>query len=221
MTGLIKQWSYSTLKTYTQCPLKVKLNKIDKIREPGSNATDRGERIHLEAENYIKLHEAVLPDSLKLYKEQFKKLWKMGDKVVPEQEWAFNEQWQLVKWTDPTAWVRMKIDAHYITGTTMTIIDYKSGKVYDNNRAQLSFYAMAAMTLMPQIKKVVGQLWYLDHGPMQTVEEIFFREELEDMHDAWKWESRALLADVQFAPRPGYYCRFCFYSKDKNGNCEY
>jgi len=217
----IRQWSYSTLKAYKQCPSKVKFSKLDKIREPGSPQMDRGSDIHQLAEDYIRDHQSKLPVELKLYKKEFAKLWKLGTEVRCEEEWAFDTQWRRVEWDSPHAWVRMKIDAFYIHGNTLYLIDYKTGKVYENNRAQLSFYAMAAMKWNPTIDKVIGELWYLDQGPLKTAREVFNRDELPAMHAAWEHEVRPLLSDTIFAPRPGFYCSWCFYAKDKNGNCEY
>lgn len=219
----IKAWSFSLWKTYQQCPRKVKLNKIDGIKEPGSAAMDRGTDIHADAERYVKEPTSPMAESLKLYRKEFLKLRELGDIVKPEEEWAFNQKWEPVPWK--VGWVRLKMDCYYITTVkgkrVMTIIDYKTGKVYEDNKKQLSFYALAGFLRFPDVDSINVELWYLDQGPKHTHKDSYVAKELEDMKAAWVAASTPLLNDTIFAPRPGWYCRFCFYSAAKNGNCEY
>src|SRR3546814_12779240 len=44
--GQIKYWSFSLYNTHKQCPLKAKLNAVDKIKEPGNDAMQRGNDVH-------------------------------------------------------------------------------------------------------------------------------------------------------------------------------
>ena len=235
MTGLLKSWSYSTLKKYQRCPRSVKFAKIDKLPEPGGPALDRGNAIHAEAELFVKEKQARLPESLVLFKKQFFKLIKNGDEVHTEDEWAFREDWSITDWKTKDVWVRLKLDAFYVRVVKgkkiLYIIDYKTGKVYDDHYGQLSFYAMFAM-LRPEfadVDAVVAQLWYLDIGPEATREEMFVREELEDMQAWWLKQSYPMLHDTVFAPRPGWYCQptksgkwpGCAFSKCNGGPCEY
>src|SRR5574340_1337098 len=107
-----------------------------------------------------------------------------------EDEWAFREDWTVTGWSAKDAWVRLKLDAFYVRTSrqgkkVLYIIDYKTGKVYDDHYGQLSFYAMCAM-LRPEfadVDAVVAQLWYIDIGPEATREELFVRAELEDMQE--------------------------------------
>jgi len=235
MNGLLKQWSYSTLKNYKQCPRKVKFSKIDHIKEPGSPAMDRGNAIHKEAELFVKEKQARLPESLIKFKKEFFKLVKNGDEVHTEDEWAFTEGWQVTDWKAADAWVRLKLDAFYVRivrgKKVLTVIDYKTGKVYDDHKGQLSFYAMACM-LRPEfadVDKVECELWYIDIGPEATARDFYERSELADMQSWWVRESFPMLNDTVFAPRPGWYCgpnksgtfKGCFFSKCNNGPCEY
>src|SRR3546814_9340083 len=52
--GQIKYWSFSLYNTHKQCPLKAKLNAVDKIKEPGNDAMQRGNDVHKLCEDYIK-----------------------------------------------------------------------------------------------------------------------------------------------------------------------
>ena len=226
MLKQLKSWSYSTWKTYGTCPRKIKLGKIDGIREPGSAAMDRGNAIHQEAEDFVRFKQPMskLPESCVLYKKEFAKLIKHD--AVPEQEVAFDQNWNEVPYKSNTAWVRAKIDVYYKEvgrkgQVKATVIDYKTGKVYEDNKKQLSFYALLTFLLHPEVDIVNVELWYLDQGPQHTHRDSYERGELEDMKRAWTDAPAQLLHDTIFAPRPGWYCKFCFYSANKNGNCEF
>ena len=67
----ITQWSYSRLKTYEQCPSKVKFRYIDKLSEPSSPQMDRGTRIHKLAEDFVTEKIDIIPDELMLFQTQF------------------------------------------------------------------------------------------------------------------------------------------------------
>lgn len=47
-------WSYSTYAAYKSCPFKVKLTKIDKLKEPSSPPLAGGSVKHKQVENFIK-----------------------------------------------------------------------------------------------------------------------------------------------------------------------
>lgn len=225
-TKRIVRWSYSLWKSYNQCPRKVKLSRIDGIKEPGSPAMDRGNAIHKEAEDFIRerLPISKLPESLKLLKPMFAKLVKKN--ATAEEEVAVDKNWNPVTYGSSEAWVRAKIDVYYKeTGrkgqVKATVIDYKTGKVYPDNVKQLSFYALLTFIFHPDVDVVDVELWYVDQGPESTHKDTYVREEFEDMKAAWTNAPAQLLNDTIFAPRPGWYCKHCFYSKTRNGNCEY
>ena len=53
-------WSYSSLKTFEQCPKKYfHLRVVKDVKDEGSEATIYGQEVHKAAENYIKLGTAV------------------------------------------------------------------------------------------------------------------------------------------------------------------
>lgn len=216
-TKTITSWSYSALKNYKSCPRKVKLSRIDKIKEPGSPAMERGTAIHLLAETFIKEKQKRMPEELLKFEKLIKRLASKG--AVCEEEWAFRKDWTPCGWFDADCWLRAKLDARLEVGTTMEIYDWKTGKTYEDNKAQCSFYAMLTFILYPWIKKVKTTLCYLDSGDEQT--DTYTSDELTDMIAAWEEEARPMLSDTIFAPRPSYLCKYCFYSKAKNNNCEF
>lgn len=217
MKKMVTNWSYSALKTYKQCPRKLKLGRLDGIKEPMSPPLERGVAIHKLAEDFVAEKQLAIPCELAKFKEEFLHLQAVGARA--EEEWAFLRSWEPCGWHDPSVWIRMKVDAFHFDGPRMTIIDYKTGKVYGENKGQCSFYALGAFIMFPEITSIDVHLWYLDSG--DTVSDNYEREEMDDMKAWWEHEARPMLCDTTFAPRPSYMCKWCFFSNRKNGNCEY
>ena len=92
----IKAWSFSRYDTYKQCPFKAKLRYIDKLKEPKSEAMERGSDIHKLCEDYISLPgRRLVPDDLTLFAGLLRKLRAQHKKsisgMVVEDEWAFKK----------------------------------------------------------------------------------------------------------------------------------
>lgn len=234
----ITSWSFSRYSTYRQCPLKLKLNAIDRIKEPGNQAMERGAGIHTLAEKYIRGEIRALPPELKLFKDEFKKLrarYKAEpDGMVVEDNWSFTKDWEETEWNNwALCWVRIKLDcAHHEDEQTMVITDWKTGKFRPEMNAdyveQLELYALAALILHPHIERVLPRLVYLDLGKTypETPDELAFtRADLPKLKKTWAQRTKAMLNDKQFAPKPNDKCRWCFYRSSNKaaggGQCKY
>jgi len=104
---VITAWSYSRYGVYDQCPFKAKLLYIDRFKEPGSPAMDKGIAVHSEIEAYLKSNNPVPQCAIKLHAdlEALK-----AQKPYAELEVCFNKDWLPVDWFAKDAWVRIKID---------------------------------------------------------------------------------------------------------------
>lgn len=187
LSGLVKSWSFSRYSDYTQCPAKFKYKHIDKLKEPGNAAMQRGNDVHLYAEAYVSgkipplgwqdkeprpagttkflgmIAKGFLPDELKNFKEEFLAIREAG--YGSEVSWNFNDKWEPLFQTgwSPAIWLIIKCDTHKIRGTHATFIDYKTGKKYpDKHDKTLDLYALATMLRHPEVETVLAALWYLD-----------------------------------------------------------
>lgn len=216
-------WSHSRWKDYTLCPLKAKLKHLEKIPEPSSPAAARGSDIHKKAELFVAEKQAELPEELALFKKEFAVLTKQR-KVQTEEQWAFDQNWKEVDWFSRDARCRMVIDAYYFTDMAggkrrMTIVDYKTGKVREENKTQLSLYALGAFEKFG-VDEVICEFWYLDAG--ERVKERFRPIEVPIIKEVWADRATPMLMDTTFAPRPNYLCKnWCPYAKHKSGHCQY
>jgi hypothetical protein len=237
--------SYSRYSTYTECPLKCKLQNIDKIQDTApAPAMDRGTGIHAMGQAFVsatipkadkrdgdrlkpfaadiaKAAKGVMPTALHNFKSEFTKLRKL--KAITEQEWAFDVNWRPTSWFamhGPTAaFLRVKVDVHYEEkkGGILPIIDLKTGKVYpEKGKEQLELYGIAGLLMYPAVKLVQAKLWYLDHGVQ--ADHNFPRESLDALKKLWLGRFAPMLNDRKFPARPGDACRWCFYRASNTKN---
>ena len=99
-------------------------------------------------------------------------------------------------------------------------MDYKTGKVRaEQVEEQLSLYALVALLLYEDLKEVVVQAWFLDHD--QELVRHFKRKHIPKLKEYWEREVVRYFKDRDFVPNPGYYCRWCDFSKAKGGPCKF
>lgn len=240
----ITSWSFSRYSTYRQCPLKAKLQYIDKIKEPPNPANPamaRGVEIHDKAEAYIK-GKGRLPAELKAFKDEFMRLRKQYKKsisgMVVEDTWAFTSKWEETQWNDWIGcWVRIKLDcAHHADEQTLIISDWKTGKFRPEKNEeyveQLELYALAALILHDHIEVVKPRLVYLDaeiiypeEGSKDEELLTFTRKDIPELKKKWEKRVKPMLKDKSFAPRPNNLCHWCFFRKSNKANgggqCKY
>ena len=216
-------WSFSRWSDYQQCPLKAKLKHIDKIKEPGSPAMDRGTAIHKLAEDFTLQTIKKLPEELKAFKDEFMHLKKQG--AIVEENWGFTRAWEPCAWDDwNNCWLRVKLDACYLDADDyLVVIDHKTGKVNEDHLVQLSLYALVGMIMFPDCKGVKSRLWYLDQG-IEVGEGAgdYERKQLPALQKEWEKNVKAMFSDTKFAPRAGGKCRWCYFSSSnpaQTGKC--
>jgi len=240
---ILKAWSFSRYGDYKLCPLKAKLKHIDRIKEPGSVAMDRGARIHKVAELYIKgASYARVPLELKMFAEELR--WmrrqykKLQSGIVVEETWAFRVDWTETRWDDwAGCWLRVKLDvAHHEDAETIIVTDWKTGRFrpeYNlvDYEEQMELYALGALLLYDHAMVVKPRLVYLDEGiiyPDRTATPdalVFTRDDMPKLKKAWEKRTKAMLSDTRFAPRPNDKCRWCHYrnanKENGGGQCKF
>jgi CRISPR/Cas system-associated exonuclease Cas4 (RecB family) len=215
----ITAWSFSRYKAYEACPFKAKLAFINKMKEPPNTAMDRGIRIHSLAEAFVNAKEGTpCPPELELFEEDFLEARKMHP--VVECEWAFTNIWEPTSWFGKDAWCRVKTDLTYTSGNELIVVDHKTGKRNEDHKEQLSLYALAGFIINHDIDVVRGALWYLDQGA-PIVDQVYTRNQMGELADAWEEKTRPMLNDTIFAPKPGNACRWCHWKKSNGGPCKF
>lgn len=247
----ITSWSFSRYATYEECPAKARYKFIDRRKEPGSKAMDRGGDVHLLAEHAVKgtvpalgdfksLGEAEATEAIRALKarkppahlsnfaEEFAAVRKTRG-AAAELELAFTREWDPCDWRDwNRAWLRVKIDLLIPPAApdyVVRVVDHKTGRVKSGGYGeQLELYAIGGMLRYPQAKTADTRLWYLDAGvivPEEDKEATFQRRQLPKLIKVWEARVAPMLSDTVFAPRPGPYCRYCHFRKSNGGPCPY
>jgi len=195
-------WSLSTLNLYEQCAFKYKCIKIDKIEEPPSYFLTKGITAHSMAEEYLKGNIDGVPAVLRKFSKEFMNLKKHG--AIPEEALTFNDKWEFIPdgWFHEDAWLRMKLDARIDN----YVIDFKTGKHYEEHVNQARLYANAHMVRTDE-KEVHIEFWYLASGEVHDY--TFTRDTLEEDVALWNEKAAKIHNDTEFKPTKNQYCKYC------------
>ena len=222
----IEAWSASRLNDYEKCPQLAFYKHVQKLKEPGSAVMDRGGDIHKMGADFasgktlldLTRPRACIPKELERFKQEFLALRRVKPKV--EQQAAFTREWKPTGWFDTNAWVRVILDAQYYDPKVRTahVIDYKTGKIYEDHKDVAKLYALAAFILYPEAVAVRTNYWYLDLGVEHPTD--FARADVPALKKYWEKRTKPMLADTRFNPNPGRHCSWCFFSHTKDGPCK-
>lgn len=234
MSNGVTAWSYSRYADYKQCPLRFKLKHIDRMKEPGSPAMQRGSDIHKEGENYLVAAKKprVVPKSYQHFAEEMAQLRSLNPLV--EQQWGFTRDWSPTGWFGNDTWLRIVCDVVVLyDDNTVDLIDFKTGRKYDTNEEQVELFSCAPFIKWPEVTQVRTRLWYLDADKDNEVIRDFARapgvvgedgevlKDYETIRKGWEKKVVPMFKDKRFAPTPNAKCRWCAFSKDKGGPCQY
>lgn len=214
---VITSWSYSRFGTYEQCPFKAKLLYIEKLKEPSSQALEKGTAVHAELERFLKLADERLPQSALKLEEHAVAI--KARKPYVELEVCFNKDWQPVDWFAKDAWVRIKIDFLIKEDNYCLIGDWKTGRVRDSYEPQLELYALTGLLMFPNVDTIDTALYFVDAG-MVIEGQQYKREDLELLKARWTDRVSKMLTDTEFAPTPNQYCKWCSFRKSAGGICQ-
>jgi RecB family exonuclease len=229
-TPRIRSWSYNRLLDFERCKLRAKLKYLDRIPElprplpegKKEQPNDRGTRIHLVAEQYVRGASELIPE-LDGFAEEFAKLrllFTLGEAEL-EGDWGFNDIWEPCSWQ--RAWLRAKLDAIVtLPDAHMVVIDYKTGKRAGNeikHNEQMLLYALATVHRYPAVQKVTVELWYLDED--QLVRSDYDRHSVMRHFERFNKRAVAMTSCTEFPARPNMFtCRFCTYGPKGSGDCK-
>lgn len=218
MTTFTQPWGYSKLDVYRSCPQKFKYQFIDKIPSPGSAAMERGSKMHENIEHYLNGWATTLIPEVEKWQEAFDAL-KQRD-FRGEQAIGIDAAWnRLPDWFDKKTWLRVKMDAYYRVDTTMTVIDFKSGKYRVPSTDQIELYAIAGLSIFPDIQTVSAEFWFLDTDDVYA--RVYKAADLVTLRKKYETAAAPLYTETVWTPVPSNECRWCAYSKTKGGKCKY
>lgn len=158
-------WSYSSLKTFQQCPKKYYHLKVAKdIKDDGSEATVYGQEIHKAAEDFIK-DGTPIPEKFAFVRPVVEALNRIeGEKHTEIQLGVANNSGKLAPcgFFDKGVWYRGIADLLIINGEEGFLVDYKSSKnAKYADLKQLDLLAAAVFLHYPQVTKLKSALLFV------------------------------------------------------------
>jgi len=224
MVDKLKAWSYSRYNKYQNCPAKIYYEVYEKRRPPKSDAMQRGIDIHKEGEDFLGGKLLQVPDSFRLLEDDLK--W-LRDEVgaVPEENWAYNNQWEPTDWFDwDNAWCRVKVDAYgMVDDGCMLVVDHKTGAIRDGYEEQLELYALGAFKMFDGLDSVIVENWYVDHGQKRGGKDegaVYTASDESELQEKWEDRVKPMMNDTRFNATPNPLCKFCDFSYHKGGPCK-
>lgn len=223
--GPLKNWSFSGLKTYEQCPFRRSLQKIGGHKEPSGPAAERGSKIHDGIEKFIKGEIDSLP-KLKPLVTKFitaQRTAYINGKIHLEENWCIDKEWNTVDFAD--RWGIFIIDYYIIESlTSAKIIDWKSGKSFGNemkHAEQLLFYTCSAFARYPKLEYVTVAACYVDEDKF-GLERGFTRAQIKPLRDMLTKRALIMTTAQNFPPSPSKSnCKWCKFKEMKDANDKY
>jgi hypothetical protein len=159
-------WSYSSIKTFDQCPKKYYHLKVAKdVKDFGNAATLYGGEVHKVAEYFI-AKDTPVPAKFKQLIPTLNKLKKIPGEKYCELRLAVafdGAQYAPTKFFAPDVWWRGVADLVVVDGELAYSVDYKTGKnVKYADLRQLDLVAAALFTYFPEVNKIKSALVYVD-----------------------------------------------------------
>lgn len=205
-------WSFSSLKTFEQCPRKFEAEKVTKeVPYTQSEAALYGEQLHKAAEEYVRDGPEIDP-RFKFIKPYLDRLIAIpGEKLCELKMGIKKQDGRLVAcdFFDRDVWFRGVADLVILNGDVAYITDYKTSK---NSRyadmRQLKLMAAAVFLRYPQIKKIKMSLIFIVCRDFvkDTVEREFGLDIFADLAELLTALNTAYETNV-WNPKPNGLCR--------------
>jgi CRISPR/Cas system-associated exonuclease Cas4 (RecB family) len=207
-------WSYSSLKTFEQCPKKYyHLRVVKDVKDEGSEATQYGQELHKAAEDYLKDNTPIPPkfayiqqvvDAIKEIPGEKHCELKLGVKRT-------DTGYEPCGFFDKDVWWRGIGDVVVVQDDVAFSLDYKTSKnAKYADMKQLDILAAALFTHFPQIKKVKSALAFV------VSNEFIHKEHFADMRDSYFATFEPELDRLATAEESGVWntntgplCKFC------------
>lgn len=210
-----KPLSYSSLKTFYDCPYKFKAQYIDGNWAPRKQATDRGTELHNLLEQFFK--GSPYPSSVKELKPWQRFMEALSVKPnEAEGEAAVDGAWNRVPYKSKEAVYRGKWDLKVDEQEgILDIFDWKSGKIYDDHADQgLTYCAMN-----PGYTTYRTHFVYLDQ-PTVVISNTYDADFIESERKELSEKIELIRSTTIFLPNPGRpRCNWCHLSWRKGGEC--
>lgn len=207
----IPAWSFSSMKTFDQCPKKFYHLKVVKDYQEEQNAEHLlyGKRFHEAAELYIR-DGTALPAEFHFAKSALDTLNQFPGRKLCEYEMGLTENLEPCGFKDPNVWWRGIADLIVLEPDgTARVLDYKTGKSAKYaDKGQLELMALAIFKHFPEVKRVKAGLLFVIAKAFPKVN--FHRDDEPKLWEKWLGEYAKMKSAYKYDvwnPRPSGLCR--------------
>jgi hypothetical protein len=155
-------WSYSSLKTFQQCPKKYYHTRVAKdFKDEDSTATIYGKEVHKAAEDFIR-DGTPIPAKFKFVEPTLVALKNIEGEKYCEIQLGLTEDLEPCGFFDDNVWWRGIADLLIINGEEAFLVDYKTSKnaKYADTK-QLDLLAAATFAHYPEVKRIKSALIFV------------------------------------------------------------
>jgi len=207
-------WSYSSIKTFEQCPKKYYHLKVLKdIKDSGSQATIYGQEVHQAAEDYVK-DGTPIPEKFAYIRKVVERIAKQkGDKYTEHKMGLKKTEdgYETCKFLGKDVWWRGIADVVIINSNTAYSIDYKTSKNarYADTK-QLDLVAGGLFVEFPEVDTIKSALLFVVSGDL--IRKNHYREHMSKYINTFEPTLDRLDTAEQTAvwnAVSGPLCRFC------------
>lgn len=216
----MRPWSYSRLTTWEECPRRYQYNYVMKVegkKEPHI-AASRGTEIHAKGEAYLK-------GELQLYPPEFQKvsghtMYLKSRGAQPEVKLGVREDWSPCEFDDPDTYLRVIIDILLLDEGVLDVQDWKTGRIYDHHVNQLELYVAVAAAHHPEVTEYRSRAVYIDQGVIAKPV-VTKPDRVKPIRMMIDGRIKNAEEDKIYPTRAGSHCRWCDYSKQHGGPCQF
>lgn len=208
-----KPVSPSGLKLFKQCRRRWHNTYVLGNREPAGRAAERGTRLHELLENFFRGAPYPASDKTLAPWRRFMEALTIHN-PTPEADLAVDKDWKPVAFDDESAFFRGKADLTIVAGGALRILDWKSGRVYDEHEQQADAYVAMA----PQHTAASAEFVYLD-APLTVKSWTYTPDRRDDIIASIITDVTTVRECEDFYPSPGKGCDWCLLSWRKGGDC--
>lgn len=207
-------WSYSSIKTFEQCPKKYyHLRVLKDVKDEGSSATLYGNELHKAAEEYLR-NATPLPSKFEFIRDVVDSIREIPGEKYCELKLGVRKTetgYEPCKFFAQDVWWRGIGDVVIVQGDIAFSLDYKTSKnAKYADLKQLDVLAAALFTHFPEVKKIKSALAFV------VSNEFIHKEHFAEMRDSYFTSFDPALDRLAAAQETGVWnantgplCRFC------------
>lgn len=207
-------WSYSSIKTFEQCPKKYFHLKVAKdVKDDPGEAADYGTAVHLAAEEFVRDGKPI-PEKFAYVRPIVERLAALPGEKHAELKLGLTKTkagFAPCDFFDKNVWWRGIADLLIIDGHRAWCVDYKTGKSarYADTK-QLDLLAGAVFTHFPEVVKIKSSLIYVVSGELVPKTHVITeRSNYLSVFDPQLDQLEAAMDNGVWNPKSGPLCGWC------------